>query len=160
METSPIQILLDGLIETKARTLTYFDLPESQLYYDYGPGKWCIKEILHHLADAETVLYERLRRPMAEHQPVMWGFAQDEWCKQLQYREMPLDLDKQIYTAVRNAIISMASRYYESHGHLPFIHTRMGLRTLKEEYEKVVWHNENHLKQIELALEIANSSNK
>ena len=155
MEKSPTQILLDGLAETKARTLTYFDLPESKLYYDYGPGKWCIKEILHHLADAETVLYERLRRPMAEHQPVMWGFAQDEWCKQLQYRDTPLELNKQIYMAVRNAIISMASRYYESHGHLPFIHTRMGLRTLKDEYEKVVWHNENHLRQIELALEMA-----
>ncbi len=149
---SATEILLQGLRETKTRTLACFELPESKMYLTYGPGKWCIKEILHHLADAETVLYERLRRPMAEPQPVMWGFAQDEWCRVLQYRDTPLEVHRNVYSAVRDAIIAMAPMYYESQGHLPFIHTRMGLRTLKEEYEKVVWHNENHLKQIETAL--------
>ena len=147
-----METLLDGLRSTKERTLLYFDLPEDKMYLTYGEGKWCIKEILHHLADAETILYERLRRPMAEPQPVMWGFAQDEWCRVLRYKEVPLDVHRNVYAAVRDAILAMAPMYYESHGHLLFIHTRMGLRTLKEEYEKVVWHNENHLAQIEQAL--------
>ena len=127
-------------------------MPESKLYLTYGPGKWCIKEILHHLADTETILYERLRRPLAEPVPVMWGFAQEEWCRELTYRGTPLAVNKAVYSAIRDAIISMAPRFYESHGHLVFNHSHMGLRTIKEEYEKVVWHNEQHLAQIELAL--------
>jgi hypothetical protein len=146
------EILIDGLRETKKRTLSYFELPESKLYLTYGEGKWCIKEILHHLADAETILYERLRRPLAEPAPVMWGFAQDAWCQALGYRDTPLDMNKRVYATIRDAIIDLAPRFYESHGHLPFNHSRIGLRTIAQEFEKVVWHNENHLQQIENAL--------
>jgi len=144
--------LLDGLTSTKEKTLEYFELPENKLYLTYGPDKWCIKEILHHLADAETILYERIRRPLAEPAPVMWGFAQDEWVKELHYRDTPLTMNKAVYSTIRDAVIFMALHYYESHGHLVFNHSRMGLRTVKEEYEKIVWHNQRHLEQIEKAL--------
>ncbi len=144
--------LLDGLRSTKEKTLEYYALPEDKMYLTYGPGKWCIKEILHHLADAETILYERIRRPLAEPAPVMWGFAQDEWVKELNYRDTPLEMNRAVYSTIRDAVIFMASRYYESHGHLVFNHSRMGLRTVKEEYEKIVWHNQRHLDQIEKAV--------
>jgi hypothetical protein len=148
-----IDTLLEGLRVTKAKTLLYFELPEEKLYLTYGEGKWCVKEILHHLADAETILYERIRRPMCEPAPVMWGFMQDEWCKKLGYKDTPLDINKAVYSTIRDAVIYMAPRFYESHGHMVFNHSRMGLRTVKDEFEKIVWHNENHLAQIELALE-------
>jgi hypothetical protein len=144
--------LLEGLHATKEKTLSYFDLPESDLLLTYGEKKWCVREILHHLADAETILYERLRRPLCEPEPVMWGFAQDEWCRHLAYKETPLEINKAVYRAVRDAIIAMAPRYYESHGDRVFNHSRLGLRTIREEFEKVVWHNERHLGHIELAL--------
>ena len=147
-----LETLLEGLHATKAKTLSYYDLPEDKLYLTYGEGKWCIKEILHHLADAETILYERIRRPVCEPAPVMWGFMQDEWCKHLEYKDTPLDMNKMVYSTIRDAVIYMAPRFYESHGHMVFNHSRMGLRTVKDEFEKIVWHNENHLKQIELAL--------
>lgn len=147
-----IEQLLEGLRDTQARTLAYFDLPESSLYFTYGEGKWCIKEILHHLADAETILYERLRRPLAEPAPVMWGFAQDAWCTSLQYRDAPLDMNKRVFATIRDAIILHAERFYKSQGHLTFNHSRMGIRTVKEEFDKVVWHNENHLQHIAQAL--------
>jgi hypothetical protein len=148
-----LEELLSGLHATKAMTLEYFDLPEDKLYLTYGEGKWCIKEILHHLADAETILYERIRRPVCEPAPVMWGFMQDEWCKHLAYRDTPLEMNKAVYSIIRDAVIFMAPRYYEPFGDKVFNHSRMGLRTVKEEFEKIVWHNENHLRQIKLALE-------
>ena len=146
------EALIEGLLDTKARTLAHFELPEEKMYLTYGEGKWCIKEILHHLADAETILYERVRRPLAEPAPVMWGFAQDNWCTAMQYKDTPLDMNKRVYSTIRDAVIELAKRFFESHGHLVFNHSRMGLRTVKEEFEKIVWHNENHLRQIEQAL--------
>ena len=153
-----LNTLLDGLNATKEQTLIYFELPEDKMYLTYGEGKWCIKEILHHLADAETILYERIRRPVCEPAPVMWGFMQDEWCKNLHYRDTPLQVNKAVYATIRDAVIFMAPRYYEQSGDKVFNHSRMGLRTVKEEFEKIVWHNENHLKQIEMALK--NKSDK
>jgi hypothetical protein len=82
----------------------------------------------------------------------MWGFAQDNWSTVLQYKDTPLDMNKRVYSTIRDAVIDHAKRFFESHGHLTFNHSRMGIRTVKEEFEKIVWHNENHLQQIAQAL--------
>jgi hypothetical protein len=42
--------------------------------------------------------------------------------------------------------------HYDTDGHREFVHSETGVRTLKEEFEKVASHNEHHLEQIELAL--------
>jgi hypothetical protein len=77
---------------------------------------------------------------------------QDAWCTKLDYKHTPLDVNRVVYSTIRDAVIAMAPLYYESHGHMIFNHSRMGLRTVKDEFDKIVWHNENHLSQIEKAL--------
>jgi len=42
---------------------------------------------------------------------------------------------------------------YESKGHLELVHSVTGVRTLKDEFDKVASHNEHHLSQIRLALQ-------
>jgi hypothetical protein len=42
--------------------------------------------------------------------------------------------------------------YYERSGHLEFVHSVTGLRTLKDEFDKVASHNARHLDQIRAAL--------
>ena len=49
-------------------------------------------------------------------------------------------------------IIHYAARHYDRTGHLEFIHSETGVRTLKDEFDKVAWHNEQHLAQIDTAL--------
>ena len=134
------------------RTLRYFDLGEEQLGLTYAPGKWSVKYLLHHLADAETVLYDRIRRTISEPRPVQWAFDQDKWATQLDYSRMPLDLSRRIYEAVRAGVIYQARMHYEARGHLEYVHSEAGVRTLKDEFDKVAWHNEHHLAQIETAL--------
>jgi len=135
------------------RTLPYFEMTEEQLARRYGPGKWPIRFILHHLADAETVLFDRIRRVVSEPRQVLWAFDQDAWAKGLDYSRMPLGLSKQIYTSVRAGVIYQARLHYERSGRLEFVHSETGVRTLKDEFDKVAWHNEHHLEQIELALQ-------
>jgi hypothetical protein len=65
---------------------------------------------------------------------------------------VPLDLSRRVYESVRNAIIYYAGRYYEQKGHLEFVHSKTGVRTLKDEFDKVASHNEHHLEQIRVAL--------
>ena len=43
------------LQDTKTRTLAHYKLADDQLELRYGPDKWSVRFILHHLADAETV---------------------------------------------------------------------------------------------------------
>ncbi|MBT28031.1 MAG: metal-dependent hydrolase [Thalassobius sp.] len=144
--------LIETLKETKKQTLVYFDLDEESLNKTYGPGKWNVKQILHHLVDAETVLYDRLRRVISEPKQVIWGFDQDLWCKELDYNTLPLELSKNTYSAVRENVIFLVEKYYDSKGEKPFVHSETGIKTLKEEMEKIAWHNEHHLKHIIQAL--------
>lgn len=134
------------------RTLKYFDLTGDLLDRSYGTGKWTVRFILHHLADGETVLYERICRVISEPRQVVWAFDQAAWAKGLDYSQMPLDLSRRMFEAVRAGIIYHARIHYEKSGHLEFVHNETGVRTLKDEFDKVAWHNEHHLGQIELAL--------
>jgi len=144
--------IIEQLERTKSETLNHFDLPDEDLRKSYGPGKWSIRYVLNHLADSETVLFYRIRRVISEPKQVIWAYDQDAWARRLDYATVPLDLAKRLYTVSREGIIYYAAVHYEQSQDIPFVHSETGARTLKDEFDKVVWHNENHLGQIERAL--------
>ncbi|MPR34058.1 DinB family protein [Salmonirosea aquatica] len=146
--------LVDALIDSKSETLKFYDLNSDDLLQSYEPGKWSIREILVHLADAESVLHERIKRVIAEPRQVIWAFDQDLWWQNLDYAHFPLEISKSLFMANRDSVIYLAERHYDGSEKREFIHSQTGLRTLKDEFDKVLWHNQNHLVQIRRALSI------
>ena len=144
--------LIRRLEETRDQTVKLFALGDDDLERTYATGKWSVRFILLHLADAETVLFDRIRRTLSEPRQVLWVFDQDAWAKGLDYSQIPLDISRHVYESVRNAIIYFAGLYYEPKGHLEFVHSVTGVRTLKQEFDKVASHNQHHLDQIRAAL--------
>ncbi len=144
--------LMRDLERSRDETLKLFSLGENDLARTYAPGKWSVRFLLHHLSDSETVLHDRICRVLSERRQVLWVFDQDEWANGLDYSQRPLDIARRIYEPVRNAIIYYAGLHYEEKGHLEFVHSVTGVRTLKDEFDKVAAHNEHHLEQIRLAL--------
>jgi hypothetical protein len=144
--------LIEELERTKARTLRYFDLEGNDLEKTYAPGKWNVRYLLNHLADSETVLFYRIRRVISEPNQVIWFYDQDAWAQKLDYSTVPLELARRLYTASRDGVIHYGEKYYDGSADISFVHSLTGLRTLKDEFDKVVSHNEHHLGQIEQAL--------
>jgi hypothetical protein len=144
--------LIQQLSRTLDETLPYFLLGDADLARTYAPGKWSVRYILLHLADAETVLFDRIRRSISEVRPVVWAFDQDAWAAHLDYERLPLDLANDVFSAVRRSLIWLAQEHYERNGDLEFVHSETGVRTLRMEFDKVAWHNEHHLAQIRSAL--------
>jgi hypothetical protein len=144
--------LVKKLEETRDETLRCFAMGEEDLARTSAPGKWSVRFVLHHLADAETVMFERIRRVLSEPRQVLWVFDQDAWAKGLEYERVPLEVSRRVYESVRGAIIYYAREHYERSGHLEFVHSVTGTRTLKDELDKVASHNEKHLGQIRAAL--------
>ncbi|HFA50962.1 MAG TPA: DinB family protein [Bacteroidetes bacterium] len=62
--------IINGLKTTRDRTLVYFDLSDEYLGKTYAAGKWSVRELLNHIVDAETVLYERIRRGISKPEQV------------------------------------------------------------------------------------------
>jgi hypothetical protein len=145
-------ILFEELERTRRETLQCFSLSDDDLARTYAPGKWSVRFILHHLCDAETVLYERIRRVISEPRQVIWAFDQDAWANALDYSSRPLELSRNIFDAVRAGVLHEAREHYASSGDREFVHSETGVRTLRDEFDKVAWHNEQHLVQIRRAL--------
>lgn len=62
-------------------------LPDETLRYKPSPNKWCILEILAHLADIEILYAYRMRQMLADRDPVIAPIDQDAWAKNLGYME-------------------------------------------------------------------------
>src|SRR5262245_22232508 len=60
-------------------------LSDKVLRYKPSPEKWCILEILGHLADIEVVYAYRLRQMIADKKPVIAPMDQDDWARNLGY---------------------------------------------------------------------------
>ena len=144
--------LIRDLETTRDETLRYFSLSDDQLARTYAPGKWSVRYILHHLTDSETVFFDRIRRVLSEPRQVIWWYDENAWSKALDYSERPLEMSRSIYESVRAAMIFYAKLHYEKDGHLEFVHSVTGVRTLKDEFDKTASHNEHHLSQIRRAL--------
>src|SRR5438094_763467 len=58
-------------------------LPDKTLRYKPAPDKWCILEILAHLADIEILYAHRIRQMLADKKPVVAPIDQDDWARNL-----------------------------------------------------------------------------
>ena len=145
--------IIEQLEQAKAETLQYFDLPEQDLLKNYGPGKWSIRYVLHHLADSENIFLYRIRRVLSEPKQVIWAANSDAWAKTLDYSSVPLELARGVYVASRDAVVYLARRHYGKSHEIQFVHSEAGLRTLKDEFDKVALHNRQHIGHMEKALQ-------
>src|ERR1700730_14204839 len=62
-------------------------LSDKTLPYRPAPDKWCILEILGHLADMEILYAYRMRQMLADNKPVLAAIDQDDWARNLGYTE-------------------------------------------------------------------------
>src|SRR5688572_8878861 len=143
-----VTALIADLERTRDETLKCYSLSAADLDRTYGPGKWSVRFLLHHLSDSETVFYDRICRVLSEPRQVLWVYDQNAWAKGLDYARKPLQLARPVYESLRQSIIYSAGLHYESKGHLEFVHSVTGVRMLKDEMEKVASHNEHHLAHI------------
>lgn len=65
-------------------------------------GGWTPREIVHHLADSESMAYVRVRRLLAEDDPVIAGYDEPEWARRLHY-DRPIEPSLAVLRAVRAA---------------------------------------------------------
>jgi hypothetical protein len=144
--------LLKQLQTTKTETSRYFDLSETDLAETHYEGSWNIRQILHHLADTEVILHTRIKKIIAEPKQVVWNCEQNDWNDTFGYFDEPLGVKKQAYEICRQLNCELIEQFYDKFWQKEFVHSEMGLRLVKDEFEKIGWHNEKHLEQIRKAL--------
>ena len=81
--------------------------PQAALTAHPVPGKWSAAEIVHHLADSEMQSAIRLRKLLAEPQPIVQGYDQDTWAAKLRYLERPLAPSLAAFRAARESTVQL-----------------------------------------------------
>jgi DinB superfamily len=76
-------------------------VPAAARQWRPGPDKWSAHEVIVHCADSETNAHERLRMLLAEADPVIQGYDQARWARELDYHARPLELALATVAAVR-----------------------------------------------------------
>ena len=89
-------------------------LPEDTGNHAYAEGKWTVKELIGHLADAERVFSYRLTRIARGDQTPLAGFDENAWAKAARHgqRRMADVVDEMI--AIRRATLALVDSLDES----------------------------------------------
>jgi hypothetical protein len=114
----------------------------------YRKGGWTGKEVLIHIKDSETVFYDRLRRIIAEDNPILWFFEQDMWQRNLTYTKQDILLAKKLFIITRESIIETVEMHFTMYASKEGVHSRRGVMSMKQLVEFLIWHTDNHITQI------------
>jgi len=125
-------------------------LSDKVLRYKPSPDKWCILEILGHLADIEIVYAYRLRQMLADKKPVLAPMDQDDWARNLGYMETPPAELIALYGLNRHTNVQLLRRLKPGDLDKSAYHPELRHDVTVAEYvEKMGTHGANHLAQIE-----------
>jgi hypothetical protein len=125
-------------------------LPDKVLRYKPSPDKWCVLEVLGHLADIEIAYGYRLRQMLGDEKPTIAPIDQDAWARNLNYmNSAPAELVA-FYGLARHhnlrLLRSLNATAYSKSAYHPELQRQF---TVAELVERIGSHGAGHLAQIE-----------
>jgi uncharacterized damage-inducible protein DinB len=125
-------------------------LSDKTLRFKPSPNKWCILEILGHLADMDVLYAYRMRQMLADEKPVFAPIDQDAWAKNLGYMESSPAEMVALYGINRHANLQLLRRLKPGDLEKSAFHPELKRQfTVAEMVERMGVHGANHLEQIE-----------
>jgi DinB superfamily len=131
-------------------------LPDKVLRYKPSPEKWCVLEILGHLADVEIIYGYRLRQMLADNKPVIAPLDQDAWARNLGYTEARAPELVAFYGLARHHNLRILRRATPAdYGKSAFHPETQREVTVADMVERMGGHGAGHLQQIEALKKMA-----
>ncbi len=111
---------------------------------------WTAREVVHHLADSETTSYVRLRRLLAEEEPLIAGYDEAEFARRLHY-DRPIAASLEVFRAVRRASAELLERLTDAEWARAGTHSESGRYDVEEWLRIYAAHAHDHADQIRRA---------
>ena len=124
------------------------DFPTESLGARPIPGKWSAREIVHHLGDSETTSAIRIRRLLAEDNPVIQGYDQDQFATKLRYNERDMGVALEAFRYARASTVPLLEIMTEEDWQRAGTHTESGAYTAEDWLRIYAAHAHNHAAQI------------
>ncbi|MEO8945140.1 MAG: DinB family protein [Gemmatimonadaceae bacterium] len=103
------QDALDLLARQKTALDGLRTLDESRALHRYAPGKWSVKEVIGHVADAERIFSYRMLRIARGDKTPLANFDQEPYIEAAGFDRFPVGQLVDAYHATRNSTLSIAN---------------------------------------------------
>jgi hypothetical protein len=115
------------------------------------PGdEWTARQVIHHLADSESMAYVRLRRLIAEDEPIIHGYDEPEWARRLHY-ERAIEASVAVVRAVRSASLQLLETLTPAEWARTGTHSESGPYSVGRWLDTYADHTHDHADQIRRA---------
>lgn len=113
-----------------------------------GPDEWSAREIVHHVADADTLAAARLRRILTEADPPIPAYDEQVLARRLRYRERPIEPALRAIEALRATAAELLAGLTEAEWARAGTHSELGRYSAERWLEFNATHAQDHAAQI------------
>lgn len=154
-EKVTLENIQDWLKEIRTYTVrlreTVYTLSDEELNKTYREGAWTVRQLVHHIADSQLNMYQRLKLALTDENPVVPGFSEEKWAIQPDTM-LPVESSIKILEGINERIVSLGQDLTEDQLNRVFTHQTNGEITVAKKVAKLAWHEEHHLAHIKIAL--------
>jgi uncharacterized damage-inducible protein DinB len=131
----------------KLRT-TLLGLSEEQLDTRYRKDRWTLRQVVHHLADAQLNGFTRFKLALTEDRPAIKTYEEDLWSETVDGREAPANLSVDLLTALHARWVILLESLTESGFARSFRHPQRGELRIDDALQLYAWHGIHHTAHI------------
>lgn len=126
-------------------------LNDEGLNKTYREGAWTVRQLVHHIADAQVNMYIRLKLALTDDNVKVSVFDENLWAV-LPDTNLPVESSVKMIEGINERIVSLGQTLTEEQLYRTYNHQINGKTTVASELTKLHWHAEHHLAQIQIAL--------
>ncbi|WP_342512487.1 YfiT family bacillithiol transferase [Sporosarcina sp. FSL K6-1522] len=130
---------------------TVDSLSDEELSKTYREGSWTVRQLVHHIADSQLNMYQRLKLALTDENPTAPAFDEEKWAIQPD-TELPVESSIKMLEGINERIVSLGHSLTEEQLARVFTHQQNGEIPVAKKVAKLAWHEEHHLAHIKNAL--------
>jgi uncharacterized damage-inducible protein DinB len=123
-------------------------LSEAQLNERYREGGWMLRQVVHHLADAQLNGFVRFKLALTEDRPAIKTYEETLWAETPDGREAPVELSLALLDALHTRWTLLLESLPEAAFRRTFRHPQRGELTLDDALQLYAWHGRHHTAHI------------
>src|SRR5690606_20578035 len=114
-------------------------LTDEQLSKTYREGAWSVRELVHHIADSQLNMYQRLKLALTDENPTVPAFDEEKWAIQPD-TQLPIESSIKMLEGINERIVALGNSLTEDQLARVFTHEKNGEITVATKLKKLSWH--------------------
>lgn len=123
-------------------------LSESQLDTPYREGGWTVRQVVHHMADANMNGYIRCKLAVTADAPAITPYDEDRWAATADGGSAPVEWSLSLLEPLHARWVVFLRSLSDADGARAFVHAVTGPTTVDKAMALYAWHGNHHIAHI------------